>query len=84
MVFIILFHTSKETMKEALFIIEKAFSVITTWQRKKKFCNYSGVQMQNERSPAASIVLPYSSYTVITDALHFDAVVGDYVFLTYF
>ena len=40
--------------------------------------------MQNERSPAASIVLPYSSYTVITDALHFDAVVGDYVFLTYF
>lgn len=82
MVFIILFHTSKETMKEALFIIEKAFSVITTWQRKKKFCNYS--EVQNERSSAASIVLPYSSYTVITDALHFDAVVGDYVFLTYF
>ncbi len=82
MVSIILFHISKKTTKEALFITEKVFSVIMTWQRKQKFCNYS--EVQNERNPAASIVLPYFSHTVITNALQFDVVVGDSVFLTYF
>lgn len=33
---------------------------------------------------SASIVLPYFSHTVITNALQFDVVVGDSVFLTYF
>ena len=48
-----------ETIKEGLFIIEKAFSVITTWQRKKKFCNYS--EVQSERNPAALSYCPISA-----------------------